>query len=67
MWQDILTAFALYLIIEGMIPFVNPRGFRRAVSLIAQFGDNQLRTIGLVTMGVGLLSLFAIRAWVGGA
>ena len=25
MWQDIFTAFALYLIIEGMIPFVNPR------------------------------------------
>lgn len=65
MWQDILTAFALYLIIEGMIPFVNPRGFRRAVSLIAQFGDSNLRLIGLCTMGVGLLGLYAVRAWAG--
>lgn len=62
MWQDIFTAFALYLVIEGMIPFVNPRGFRRAASLIAQFGDNNLRIIGLVVMGVGLLLLFIVRA-----
>ena len=61
MWQDIFTAFALYLVIEGMIPFVNPRGFRRAVSLIAQFGDNDLRVIGLVVMGVGLFLLFIVR------
>lgn len=62
MWQDIFTAFALYLVIEGMIPFINPRGFRRAVSLIAQFGDNNLRVIGLVVMGAGLLLLFIVRA-----
>jgi uncharacterized protein YjeT (DUF2065 family) len=62
MWQDIFTAIALYLIIEGMIPFVNPRGFRRAATLIAQFGDNNLRIIGLVTMAAGLLTLFIVRS-----
>ena len=62
MWQDIFTAIALYLIIEGMIPFVNPRGFRRAATLIAQFGDNNLRIIGLVTMVAGLLTLFVVRS-----
>lgn len=62
MWQDIFTAVALYLIIEGMIPFVNPRGFRRAATLIAQFGDNNLRIIGLVTMAAGLLTLFVVRS-----
>lgn len=62
MWQDIFTAIALYLIIEGMIPFVNPRGFRRAATLIAQFGDNNLRVIGLVTMAAGLLTLFIVRS-----
>ena len=61
MWQDIFTAFSLYLIIEGMIPFINPRGFRRAVSMIAQFGDNNLRIIGFVTMLAGLLLLFFVR------
>jgi uncharacterized protein YjeT (DUF2065 family) len=61
MWQDILTAFSLYLIIEGMIPFVNPAFFRRAVSRIAELGDNNLRTTGLTVMGIGLLLLFIVR------
>ncbi len=62
MWQDILTAFALYLVIEGMIPFVSPGGFRRAVSQIEQLGDGNLRIVGLVTMAAGLLLLFVVRA-----
>ena len=61
MWQEILTAFALYLIIEGMIPFTSPERFRRAVSLIAQLGDNNLRIAGLVAMVCGLLLLFLVR------
>ena len=24
MWQDIFTAIALYLVLEGMIPFISP-------------------------------------------
>lgn len=62
MWQDILTAFALYLIIEGMLPFVSPDGFRRAVVQIAQLSDNTLRTAGLVGMAAGLLLLFIVRS-----
>ena len=61
MWQDILTAFSLYLIIEGMIPFVNPDGFRRAVSLIARLGDNNLRVAGLAAMAAGVVLLFLVR------
>ena len=61
MWQEILTAFALYLIIEGMIPFVSPERFRRAVSQISRLGDNTLRLAGLVAMAAGLLLLFLIR------
>lgn len=62
MWQDILTAFALYLIIEGMIPFVGPQRFRRTVELISQLSDNNLRMMGLIAMGAGLLLLFLVRA-----
>ena len=62
MWQDIFTAFTLYLIIEGIIPFVNPAGFRRAVIQIAQLDDNTLRMIGLGAMAVGIVLLFIVRA-----
>lgn len=61
MWQDILTAFALYLIIEGMIPFVGPQRFRRTVEQIGKLSDSGLRSMGLVAMGAGLLLLFIVR------
>jgi uncharacterized protein YjeT (DUF2065 family) len=61
MWQDILTAFSLYLIIEGMIPFVGPRMFRQTVTRIALLDDNRLRLSGLTVMAVGLLMLFVVR------
>jgi uncharacterized protein YjeT (DUF2065 family) len=62
MWQDILTAFALYLILEGMIPFVSPSRFRRAVEKIAKLGDNNVRMAGLLAMAAGLLMLFIVRS-----
>ncbi len=62
MWQDILTAFALYLIIEGMIPFVGPQRFRRTLEQIGQLSDNNLRLVGLFAMGAGLLLLFIVRS-----
>lgn len=63
MWQDIVTAFALYLIIEGMIPFVGPRRFRRTVEQLGKLSDNNLRMMGLVAMAAGLLLLFIARSW----
>ena len=62
MWQDIFTAFALYLVIEGMIPFVSPTNFRKTVARMAELGDNNLRMAGLVSMVAGLLLLFFIRS-----
>ncbi|MDH4107243.1 MAG: DUF2065 domain-containing protein [Gammaproteobacteria bacterium] len=62
MWQDILTAVALYLVLEGMLPFISPDGFRRAVIHIARLGDNSLRVGGLTAMAAGLLLLFLVRA-----
>ena len=61
MWQDLLTAFALYMIIEGMIPFVGPDLFRKTVARIAQLDDNHLRVSGLTVMAAGLVLLFIVR------
>lgn len=61
MWQDILTAFSLYLIIEGMIPFVGPGLFRQTVARMALLDDNNLRVTGLLIMAAGLLMLFMVR------
>jgi uncharacterized protein YjeT (DUF2065 family) len=61
MWQDAFTAIALYLVLEGMIPFISPNRFRQTVSQIAKFSDNHLRAIGMIVMIMGLFLLFIVR------
>jgi uncharacterized protein YjeT (DUF2065 family) len=61
MWQDLMTGFSIYLIIEGMIPFAGPKLFRQSVVRIAQMDDNSLRFTGLAVAGVGLIMLYIVR------
>jgi len=60
-WTEILTAVALVLVIEGMLPFIGPDRYREVVAQIARLSDNQLRAIGLTAMITGLLLLFIVR------
>jgi uncharacterized protein YjeT (DUF2065 family) len=61
-WTEILTALALVLIIEGMVPFVGPRKYRQIVSQMAMLSDNNLRTVGLIIMIAGVVLLFVVRS-----
>ena len=61
MWQDLLAAIALVLVIEGLLPFINPAGFRRSLLMVSQLDDNGLRFAGLTAMIVGCLLLYAVR------
>ena len=61
-WTEILTAVALVLIIEGMVPFIGPRKYRQIVAQMAQLSDNHLRTVGLVIMISGVALLFIVRS-----
>ena len=47
--------------IEGILPFIEQKKYRDLVAEISQLGDNQLRTVGLVVMIVGLIILFLVR------
>jgi uncharacterized protein len=60
-WSDLLAALALYLVLEGITPFLNPQGMRRVMQAIAGLGDVQLRVAGLVSMLCGLVLLYLIR------
>ncbi len=57
MWQNLWSAIALVLIIEGILPFVNPTGMRKALLMMAQMNDNVLRFAGLTSMLAGVLLL----------
>jgi len=60
-WLDLGTAFALYLVIEGVLPFLNPAGMKRAMAAFQSLSDQQLRIAGLGSMLAGLLLLWAVR------
>ena len=60
-WVEILTALALVLIIEGILPFMSPAQYRRMVLEIAQLKDGQIRNIGLAVMIAGLILLYLVR------
>jgi hypothetical protein len=60
-WSDLLAAFALYLVIEGLLPFVSPRTWKQSLEQITKLSDNQLRIIGLASMLAGLVLLAMVR------
>jgi uncharacterized protein YjeT (DUF2065 family) len=61
-WTEILTAVALLLVIEGMLPFIRPSRYKQLVAQIVRLSDNQLRVFGLSAMIAGLLLLFIVRS-----
>ena len=61
-WTEILTAVALVLVLEGMLPFISPRKYREMVAEISRLADNHIRTVGFVVMIVGVVVLFIARS-----
>ena len=60
-WSDLLAAVALYLVLEGILPFLNPQAMKRVLTTMATFSDRQLRVWGLASMLGGLLLLYFVR------
>jgi hypothetical protein len=59
--HSLWVATALMLVIEGLMPFVNPSVFRRALYQMAEMSDQQLRMIGLFSMLAGVAFLYWIN------
>jgi uncharacterized protein YjeT (DUF2065 family) len=54
-------AFALYLVLEGVLPFLNPSAAQRLMAKLAQTETTQLRWGGLISMVAGLALLWMAR------
>lgn len=61
MWESIVPALALVLVIEGMLPFLSPKGWREAMSQAAQLSDKTLRILGFCSMLAGVIVLYLVR------
>ena len=58
MWDDFVRAIALVLVIEGMMPFLSPDGWRQAMLQAGRLSDHTLRKIGFASMMIGVLVLY---------
>jgi hypothetical protein len=58
---DFLAALGLFLVLEGIAPFLNPAGLKRAMVKLAEVGERELRIAGLGSMLVGIVVIFWAR------
>jgi uncharacterized protein YjeT (DUF2065 family) len=52
------TALALVLVVEGLLPFLSPGGWRRMFSQMLQLNDGQIRFFGLCSILLGLIGVW---------
>jgi uncharacterized protein YjeT (DUF2065 family) len=52
------SALGLFLVIEGVLPFLSPGAWRRGMNRLMQLRDGQLRFIGLGTVLTGLVLIW---------
>ena len=57
MTHELLAALCLVLVIEGLFLFAAPHAWQRIVEQMRQLEPRQLRIIGGVMVGVGVLAL----------
>ena len=56
--QLLLGAFALMLVVEGLLPFISPPQWRGVFERALKMTDGQIRFIGLGSMLAGLVLLY---------
>ena len=61
MWQQLLIALALVLIIEGIMPFLSPQGMKQLMRTMSEMDDSSIRVTGFVSMLLGLILLYIVN------
>ena len=59
--SDLLAALGLFLVFEGIAPFLSPQGVKRALARLLEVRDRELRIAGLGSMLVGVIILYLAR------
>ena len=61
MTDSLWAAFALVLVVEGVLPLFAPQLWREGFRKLVQLTDGQLRFVGLVSIVVGLAAFWVVR------
>ena len=57
LFDVLLAAFALMLVFEGLLPFLNPAAWRQVFERAVKMTDGQIRFLGMSCTVVGLVML----------
>ena len=57
LWHDLVRAFGLVLVLEGLWPFLSPARWRTALLRVSSLDDRMLRGFGLAMMICGVIVL----------
>ncbi|MFC1309911.1 MAG: DUF2065 domain-containing protein [gamma proteobacterium symbiont of Ctena orbiculata] len=61
MWHDLLVALALFLVIEGIWPFLSPNSMREVLLMLTQQDNRSLRISGFISMASGVILLYLVN------
>lgn len=61
MWHELLIAGALVLVIEGLLPALNPKGYRQVMQAASQLDEKTVRITGLASMIVGAILIYFLK------
>jgi len=59
--DSLWAAFALVLVVEGLLPLVAPKVWRESFQKLVLLTDGQLRFIGLISIALGLAAYWLVR------
>ena len=60
--QDLWAALCLVAVLEGLILFVAPGGWKRTAEQLQALSEQQLRRIGAILLACGLAALYFVRS-----
>jgi uncharacterized protein len=60
-WNDLFAALALVLVIEGLLPFINPRSYKNTMMQMSSFPEKTIRMIGFGSMIAGVVFFSFVR------
>ncbi len=61
MTKSLRVAFALMLVLDGIVPFLSPGSWRETFRRLIKLTDGQIRFIGLTSMLAGIILLMIFR------
>lgn len=55
--NSFVLALGLFFVLEGALPFILPRQWRRTMQRVVELSDGQIRFVGLMALAFGLAIL----------